>query len=198
MPNNTTQAPRPWCRETGRMSLPDSYAITDRTSTHSEGQCSNSLLKASLAIASRFFCFGSDTEEVLYQNFKWLIFKETLVNGLLTARQCQWCLRSGASMLLSQRVEVCNFCFRLIQNVLCLPSISALCAGEMGVINAKCWATYFSRNFRQSTHVHWCAGWGGSHDPCRKHYFAPPHPMAYSDLDNVGSRELEMIASYIF
>lgn len=113
------------------MAMWDSYAITDHTSAHSEGQCSNSLLKASLAVASRFFCFSSDTEEVLYQNFKWLIFKETLVNGLLTARQCQWCLCSGASMLLSQRVGVCSFCFRLIQNALFLPSISTFCAGEM-------------------------------------------------------------------
>lgn len=102
--NNTIQAPRPWCRETGRIAMWNSYAITDHTSAHSEEQCSNSLLKASLAVASRFFCFSSDTEEVLYQNFKWLIFKETLVNGLLTARQCQWCLCSGASMLLSQRI----------------------------------------------------------------------------------------------
>lgn len=153
MSNNTTQAPRPWCRDTGQMSMRDSYAITDHTSAHSEGQCSNSLLKASLAVASCFFCFSSDTEEVLYQNFKWLIFKETLVNGLLTARQCQWCFRSGASTWLSQKVGVCSFCFRLIQNALRLPSISALCAGEMGVLNAKCWATYFSITVIQYTYI---------------------------------------------
>lgn len=34
-------------------------------------------------------------------------------------------------MLLSQRVGVCSFCFRLIQNALFLPSISTFCAGEM-------------------------------------------------------------------
>lgn len=179
MSNNTTQASHPWCRDTGRISMRDSYAITDHTSAHSEGQCSNSLLKASLAVASRFFCFISDTEEVLYQNFKWLIFKETRVNGLLTARQCQWCPSSGASMRLSQRVGVCSFCFRLIQNALRLPSISALCAGEMGVLNAKGWATYSSKNVRQYRHVHWCAGWGGSHDPRRKQYFDPPHPRSF-------------------
>lgn len=89
----------------------------------------------------------------------WLVFKETLVNELLTARHCQWCLRSGASMLLSQIVMVCM----LQAHTECIASAKHPSSPHRGDGNSQCQMLsylFLQKFYRQYTYAHWCTGWG--------------------------------------